>query len=277
MDLRPHQHLSRFVFGPGQLFPPKTGFSGTLRVAAGRPIVALALRQHAAPLAYTTLPAYAISSPAKEQLFPQVANGQYNEGSFRTAFTFFNFSPTAAQVIASFYRDDGSALMPPYSVSLPPGASARFETDGLGSLVSGAARVSTTQPVGVAASFSAGDRNGRLITTAGVAGVQAVAQFSVPVDLSGDFDTGLAIMGPASGTSQLQMRLLDNRGLQLGEVSIALAANRHIARFVSQWFPGKLGLRGSLSLTASQPVSAVALRQHAFPYTLTTLPVVPIP
>jgi hypothetical protein len=93
------------------------------------------------------------------------------------------------------------------------------------------------------------------------------------VDLTDDFDTGVAIAGPSSGQADVRMRLLDMRSQQVGEVTFSLAANRHVARFVSQWFAGKIGMRGLLSITASRPVAAVAMRQHGTPYALTTLPV----
>jgi hypothetical protein len=235
--------------------------------------VALTLRQNADPLAYSSLPVYSISSPAKELIFPQVANGQYSDGNFRTAFQFFNFSPATAQVNATFFRDDGSPLMSPYATNLAAGAYARLETDGAGQLNAGAARITSSQPIGVAASFTVRDRSGRWVTETGVAGAPALTQFSLPVDLTGDFDTGVAIAGPSSGQAEVRMRLLDVRGFQVGEVAFSLAANRHIARFVSQWFAGQSGMRGLLTVTSSLPVAAVAMRQHGMPYALTTLPV----
>ena len=274
--LNPHQHLARFVTGSGQLFPSIGDFPGTLRAAASLPIVALTLRQNSDPLVYSTLPVYAISSPAKALLFPQVANGQYSQGKFSTSLTMFNFSPAAAQVAAAFTRDDGTQMLPSFSVpSLAAGASVRYETDGAGPLVAGAARVTSTQPVGVAASFTARDFRGRLITEAGVAGALAMTQFSVPVDLVEGYDTGLALLGSSSGSAELRMVLLESQGLKLDEKMLQLAANAHLARFVSEWFPGRTGLRGSLSITSSLPVAAVALRQRSFPYALTTLPVSP--
>jgi hypothetical protein len=272
-DLGSQQHLARFVFGPGQFFPPTDDFSGTLRVSASHPIVALTLRQNVDPLAYSTLPIYAISSPAKELIFPQVANGQYSDGNFRTAFQLFNFSQAAAQVTATFFREDGSPLLAPYSTNLAAGAYARLETDGAGQLNAGAARITSTQPLGVAASCTVRDRSGRWVTETGVSGAPALTQFSLPVDLTDDFDTGVAIAGPSSGQADVRMRLLDMRSQQVGEVTFSLAANRHVARFVSQWFAGKIGMRGLLSITASRPVAAVAMRQHGTPYALTTLPV----
>jgi len=53
LNLKGQSHLARFV---SELFPAAGNFGGTLALSAGPPVSAMTLRQHTAPLSYTTLP-----------------------------------------------------------------------------------------------------------------------------------------------------------------------------------------------------------------------------
>jgi photosystem II stability/assembly factor-like uncharacterized protein len=286
LTLGPEQHMAKFITGLGQLFPSLSTFHGTLLVTSTRPVAAMTLRQHEDPLSYTSLPVVPIPSNMTEFLLPQVANGGSEGGTCRTTFLLFNVSSEQATVDITLTKDDGTELpvsiegmgdtRNTWSIPLAPGGSASLQTSGLGPLQVGAARVVSTVPVGVAGIFTITDSAGAFVTETGVSNSPAGTEFTMPVDATGSFDTGVAFFKPGAGSVSLSIRLLDENGIAMAPPKeIVLASNAHLARFVSEFFPGGNSVRGSLSVTASGPVAALALRQCSTPLGFTTLPVVP--
>src|SRR5262249_44003808 len=97
---------------------------------------------------------------------------------------------------------------------------------------------------------------------------------TLPVDIGGSSDTGVALFNPGSSTITLTLRLLDASGGIVGTTQVTLGPRAHLARFASQFF-GATSLRGSLALSSSGGTfSALTLRQYQAPLTYTTLPAV---
>ena len=170
-------HVAKFIIG--DLFPGAADFRGSLVVSSTRPIAALTLRQHASPLSFTTLPVVSRTTSQSQFSLPHVANGQFDGGSIGMTFVLFNVSSSQATVDLFLTLDNGS----PFEVTIPgmgtnstfrvelePGETRFLQTDASGPLASGAARLDSDVPVGVAAIFSIFDTQGQFVTETGVGG-----------------------------------------------------------------------------------------------------------
>ncbi|MBI2820713.1 MAG: carboxypeptidase regulatory-like domain-containing protein [Acidobacteria bacterium] len=295
VNLGSNGHIARFVSGPGEFFPSIGAFRGTLAVTSTKPVSAVALRQNSSPLSFTTLPVVSRSSSQIRFNLAQVANGPFSGGIIRTSFLVFNISSVRATVTVSLTRDDGSGFVvtipgagtaSTFTITLEPGGSAFLETDGSGTLTAGAATVTSSAPIGVAAIFTIADPQGRFLTEAGVGDAALLDRFSIPVDVAGPFDTGVAFFNPAAGSVTLVLTLLDGEGNVIATQTIILGSQNHLARFLSELFPSAFSkterspagavvgnFHGSLAISASSPLAAVTLRQNASPLSFTTLPV----
>ena len=99
-------------------------------------------------------------------------------------------------------------------------------------------------------------------------------RFTIPVDVTGTFDTAIAFFNRNSAPTTLSLKLLDSAGVILGTSSFTLGGKAHRASFVTQLFPGTTNLRGTLTVSASPGVTALTLRQNSPPLSYTTLPAV---
>jgi hypothetical protein len=283
LNLEQNAHRARFVAGAGELFPAiPAGFRGTLAVQSNAPIAALGLRQNETPLSYTSLPVVESTANRLAQNFSHVANGAHDQVRFKTSFLLFNISPAAANVVLSLTKDDGTPMAvaiegrgtsATFNIALAPGASAFLQTTGEGALTQGAAAITSTAPVGASAIFTVFDSAGRFLTEAGVGHSPALNALTIPVEITGSADTGIAFFNPGSTGMTLGLKLLDaNGGLTGLSATVELEAKRHVAKFVSELF-GVSAFKGSVSVAAPAGVSALTLRQNAAPLSYTTLPV----
>jgi hypothetical protein len=95
---------------------------------------------------------------------------------------------------------------------------------------------------------------------------------TIPVDVTGSFDTGVAFFNPGSAVLTLAFKLLDANGVLVSSITRSLPSKNHLATFVDQLFSGIAGFRGSLAISATGGVAATTLRQFASGATYTTLP-----
>jgi hypothetical protein len=282
MTLRSHGHTASFIAGVGQLFPSFTNFQGTLLIQSSVPIAAMVLRQNLTPLSYTSLPVVSTSSTKQTLNLAHVATGSYAGGSFKTSFLIFNISASPANVVLALTQDNGT----PFSVTLQgrgtassftfnnlaPGGSLFLQTDGSGVLSGGAATITSNVPVGASGVFTVFNTQGAFQTESGVGDSPVLTSLTLPVDVTGNFDTGVAFYGPSGAT--LTFRLLSANGTLVGSSATRnLAVKGHLAEFVSQIFPGTSNFRGSVAITATSGVAALTLRQNSSPLSYTTLPV----
>ncbi len=281
------KHLARFVSGTGQLFPTAANFRGTLVLRSSAPVVAVTLRQNGTPLSYTSLPAVARSAGQNQVILSQVANGRFSGGIFKTSFLIFNMSASAASVVVNLTADNGTNMpvtipgrgtAATFTVALPVNGSAFLETDGSGTLAAGAATIVSNQPIGASAIFTVMDTSQRFLTEAGVGDSPVLTQFTLPVDMSGTFDTGVAFFNPITAQPNplvsMTATLVDSSGTAVGSTQLSVPLRNHTARFVSEMFPGRSNFRGSLAIvTTGGGIAAVTLRQNSSPLTYTTLPV----
>ena len=279
LTLKSNYHIARFVAGTNQLFPSISSFQGTLLVQSSVPIAALVLRQNGTPLSYTSLPAVPTTSTKTILNLAHVANGAYGGGSYKTSFLIFNLSSTLpANVTLSLtipvtIANQGTSTS--FNFSLGPGASIFLQTDGSGTVATGAATVTSTSsvPIGASGIFTVLDSQGAFQTEAGVGDSPIMTSLTLPVDVIGNFDTGVAFFNPTSSTATLTFRLLDPSGFLVGSSATrSLSPNGHTAEFASQLFPGTSNFFGSVAVTATAGVASLTLRQNTLPLSYTTLP-----
>jgi len=216
---------------------------------------------------------------------PQVANGNYGNGSYRTTFIFFNSTDASAVVTLGLTMDNGDPLKvtipglgtnSTFTYNLAAGASQVLQTDGSGSVVVGGATVTATANIGVSAIFTIYDANGDFLTESGVGSSQPLVNFAIPVEATGNSNTGLALFGSSSSTATMTLILRNASGQEAGKTSKSLDSNAHLAVFVAgpgQLFPTVSNFRGTLEVQSSTPISALALRQNSAPLSFTSLPV----
>jgi hypothetical protein len=220
--------------------------------------------------------------------FPQIANGSFGSVYFATNVILLNPNNTESSGSISFFKSDGTPMevtgsAPGGSSStiwfrIPPKADFVFKSDGTGPGTSGYARVRVTGTVGGSAIFSEYTESGSLITEAAVGASSPMDFFTFPVDITGDFNTGVAVANPDTASAiNVFLNLLDLSGNLIATQNITLDAGQQMAFYVSgigQLFPSLRNFRGSLQVLADVPVPAVALRISD--RTMTTLPAVPL-
>ncbi|MBI4474022.1 MAG: SMP-30/gluconolactonase/LRE family protein [Acidobacteria bacterium] len=131
-------------------------------------------------------------------------------------------------------------------------------------------------PVG-SALFTFTNASGVLVSQAGVAPVESIRAGRIFVDESGT-KTGLALVNNSSSAATATFILRNSAGIEIARQSLSLGSAHHLARFVSELFPGQAaGLRGSLTFQSDQPLAGVTLRESRNKQDeplYTTLPVV---
>jgi PKD repeat protein len=283
--LSPDSHIARFIYGMDQLFPAMINFQGTLLVESTEPISSIVLRENDSPLSFTSLPVVSTSSSQQTLSLPQVANGVFGNGSYKTSFLIFNISSIPANVHLALSDDLGNPLsmtIPAWGTrskftfpNLAPGASLFLQTDGAGALATGAAVISSDVPIGASAVFTLLNSTGSFQTETGVGDSPILTSLTLPADIIGTFDTGIAFWCASGSGAEMIFRLLDETGASIGSsVSRTLPANGHLAIFVSELFPGTGNFQGSVAITSTVGIAAESLRQNASPLSFTTLPVV---
>jgi hypothetical protein len=278
-------HLAVFVAGAGGLFPDAGDFKGRLLVTATAPVAAVTLRQNVATGApLTTLPVVPVSTLKTSFNLPHIANGFAGVIGIKTQFIFFSLGP-GATVTLTATRDDGEEFPltlsngqsgGAFQLDIPAGGALFVETDGQGEIGAGAARIASTVPIGVTAVFRLLDADGNVTVEAGVGDSPPLYEFSIPVDTTSGFDTGVALFNNNPNPADVAFAFFGAEGAQLQGVSrqaapLTLDPLGHEAKFAGEIFDGLGDVRGQLAVRSTQPLAALSLRQGAT--TLTTLPV----
>jgi hypothetical protein len=217
-------------------------------------------------------------------VFPQFANGEFQTGTFGVTLIFVNRTGAAASGKVDFVKSNGE----PFSVTLtdgrsgnsfdfdvPDGGSTFLQTDGLGTLSAGYAKVSATAPLGGTLLFAIRDLANQMLAEAGVGSSPAGTDFSIPVLYEPPVsDTGIAFANLSAESVDIDLILRDASGLELDSRTITLESGEHTPQFATQYFPSLSGsaFQGSIEVHASSEVSAIALKQQGL--LLTTFPVI---
>ncbi len=280
-----NKHIARYISGSGQLFPSASNFQGSLLVQSSQPLASVALRENSYPLSYTALSSIPTNSLDQTQYFPQVANGSFGNGAYKTSFLITNISAKPANVTLSLTDDNGNPVNMTiigqgkhsnFAFSpLASGASLSLQTDGTGSLTTGAATIASDVPIGVSGIFTIFDSAGAFQTEAAVSGSAGLSSITIPVAVTGAFDTGIAFQGITSSAASLNLQLMDESGTAVGtSLKLDLPAKGHMAKMVSELFPQISNFQGSLLVSSTADLAALILRINNSPLSLTTLPVI---
>jgi hypothetical protein len=224
---------------------------------------------------------------------PQIADGRQAGGiAWVTSIGITNpaSSGTASGTI-TFTQDNGA----PFNVSftdqqgrvvgsgnripfqLAAGQTNFFSSTAAGPLTVGFATVASNLAVVASAIFvETSNTTQTNIAQAGVAAGTPLARQAIFAIETKKADTGVAIVNPGPTTANITLQLLDtNGGVAFPPVTIALPANSHTARFVSQLFPSAAAssFYGTLQIISSTPVVTTALLFQS-DGTFTALPVI---
>ena len=252
-------------------------FLGTLTLSSASPFAAVNLRLAAnghGETLFSALPLADLSraSGAMRLIFPQVVDG----GGLPTQILLMNPSVnTTSTGFISFFDDEGNALALDFgpatgvqsslNYSLGPNGMVKFSTTGLGALRVGYAVVTPLSgfaPVGSGIFSINGDAG--LTSQAGVPNASETTGSRMFVERSANplpRDTGVAIVNRNGAETQVTLTLVGVDGTtQSG--SLTVPPNGHVARFVSELFPGlPAEYQGVLTMTSPVPVAAMTLRQ----------------
>ena len=252
-------------------------FLGTLTLSSTSPFAAVNLRLAANGHGETLFSALPLADlnhpfPGMKLIFPQVIDG----GGLPTQILLMNPSVMGTVTgFISFFDDEGNALALDFgpgigvqssiTYSLPPNGMVKYSTTGLGALRVGYAVVTPLSgglPVGSGV-FSINGSAG-LSSQAGVPNAVETTMSRLFVERATDplqRDTGVAIVNRNSTETRVTMMLQGVDGsTQSG--SLTLPPNGHVARFVSELFPGlPVQYQGVLTMTSPVPLAAMTLRQ----------------
>lgn len=211
--------------------------------------------------------------------FPQIANGLQADGvkwtttvfvtnpapsgsspaSGTITFTASNGSPFAITFVDSTGAPAGTGTI---SFALSGGQTQKFVSTGTGALSVGFGTLSASATVFGTAVFSEFTAGGALISEASVLASTASTRQAIFVDTQAGFDTGVAYANPNSGPASITLELLNTQGVAVvPSTSQTLAGNMQTAAFVKGGlFPTSPAMAGSMRITSTEPLAAVALR-----------------
>jgi hypothetical protein len=195
-------------------------------------------------------------------IFPHYAQG----GGYQTTFTFNNPSSSAATVTLDFFSQvglkQGSATLQLAALGSASYATALMRQDA--SLTVGWVRASLIGPADIAGveTIQLFNSSGALVIEASAPGGQPDILLRAPVFEKDGFRTGIAMvnMGPAESNVSLTLRTMD--GAAQSVVTTSLAPSQQSARFVSELFSLVSTFEGTLEISSTFPIAALALRQN---------------
>lgn len=287
LSLDPGTQMSAFVGGTDQLFPGVNDFRGSLQVLADTPVYVVALRSNMNAL--TTLTPTALNLPFDpvNLTFPHVVVG--SAGAFyRSTVVLTNSSYFPVKGTVQFTRSDGNPMAvtigpnrsSQHSFTIPAQGTVFLEMSSSSDLQTGYATVAANHGVGGTLIFSQYDlTSGKLQAEVAIPPALFYTDFVVFAQNDGVYYTGIAYANTNPDASAMQYSLRSSADPSTATLlgPISLDPNRQQAVLVSgsnQLFPAFTGL-GTLEVTSSQPIPAVALRITAT--TMTALPIIPIP
>jgi hypothetical protein len=202
--------------------------------------------------------------------FPQVAFG----GGYSTTFAIVNTGTTPVSGRLNLYSQSGALRSDlGAQLSIAPGNSTRFTIPNSGQLTAVwgefDAGAGTVQGV---ATFDSRDASGRLVTSAGVLGVEADNTFLIPVDVTPTSSTGVAVANISNTPLTLEIRVIGENGVtvatSLDARFLPLAAHGQVADFVpaiisqiaGASFKGTMVIR-SFAASSSLAVTALTVKE----------------
>jgi hypothetical protein len=266
-----------------------TPFLGSFTYSSTVPIGAIALRgltNERSEFVFTTLPVAKVGVAPIGSTVPHFVDG----AGWTTSVILTNMSDSIEAGNIQFFAPSSGTQNAPaltitvngvsattFSYSIPPHASARFDTSGLGSTVQvGSVRV---KPL-ASSPFSSNDppaavgllrfrMNGATVSQTTIGATPLDTGFRMYMEASGTYgaigsiQSGIAIANPSSSAVTVSVSLtgLDGSALNLQAASLVIPPGGQVAKLLSELFPTlPASFQGIARLTAPSPVSVAALR-----------------
>lgn len=236
--------------------------------------------------------------------FPQVMNGIFGDAGYQTTFMFVNTGSETA-VRMEFFGNNGDPVgMRLLGVEGAPeclqfqlkrGEVATYRTAGDGAFQTGFARFSSSGSVdGTAAFIGVDSASGIVMYEAAVPSVTPINEFTIVLDSTGSWDTGLAMIPVAPGgiaggeETELTITLHDAQAEIIASESITAAAGQKTSKYIYEIFSGQgsaleeaVEMEGSVTVSSSRlPLVAISARQRygaePFPMFIPTLTIYPV-
>jgi hypothetical protein len=223
-----------------------------------------------------------LASAQTSFFYPHVVDGVLGGTTWKTTIFLSNPSSTTAIGAVTFTQDNTNPLAAGspwlitladetgvtttssvFTFTLPAGGSRKYVSSAAGGFISGFASVMTTSgTVSGTAIFSECDSAGNLIGEAGVPSATAVLRQTILVDTTDGYSVGVAYANPgATSIANISLTLLDSSGNAVAApVTQTLGPGNHIQGFTSEFFKSAPPLVGSMQITSSTPIIAIALR-----------------
>jgi hypothetical protein len=197
----------------------------------------------------------------------QAADGPVANGTLRTAITVVNIGTATATVGIAATRNDGSAMRfsVPSPTKLAVGATRVFLSDGTGDGSTGAVSVTSDGPLTVSGLVSYSTSAGAPLSESGEAAVNGqslTTEYLLPVDTTGNLNSGVSLLNPGPGAASVTIKLRNAAGQSAGSAIINVPAGGHASRFArGDLFPGLGDFRGSMDVLSTVNIAAGGLRQ----------------
>jgi hypothetical protein len=250
---------------------------GSLEIVSTQPVSVLALRgtmNQRNEFLITTTPVADLTQilGSGSAYFPQFADG----GGYTTSLILLNISNTRETGKLEIRDKDGNPLMvnqvggtrdSSFNYSIEPGSFVRFQSDGFpANTTTGWVQVTpdagTSTPVG--SGIFAYNPENVLVSESGIPATAATTHARVYVDLSGNHNTGLAIVNVSNTSSTITINAYQKDGVTaagIGKPPIPLAANGHTAAFADEFVTGlSAEFTGVLDIRSTMPFAALTLR-----------------
>ena len=314
VNLGPQGHLARFL---SQLFPDVENiaeFEGTVvltsttaaaaadssplsRDPAGEapllPFVGLTLR--ISGVIFTSVPMVPPPPPDAKHTrlaFPQAADGEVGGFKVSTTPVLFNNTGKQAAGMIEFFQGDGSfnevgvggVATSSIPFNIPPRGVFRVDTDGVGELGVGWARVTMDQPLAGVAIFTIKDAQDRIVAAVGVNAALLRRNFELIADTTRRFDTAIALANPLEPgkgepdtPTRIDFTLRDAAGRFIAFTDVELSARQHTSLFMTQLFSEVKGIEefeGRIQASVNgEDTYVVALSLRSAVEKLTSVPV----
>lgn len=250
---------------------------GSLEISSDEALAILALRmttnQRNEALFTTTPTADLTQSLTSTPIyFPQFADG----AGYTTALVLLNTSNGIETGTFQILDDLGAPLIVnqvggsadfSFKYSIPSGGACRFQTDGFPTTtkvgwVQLTPDVGTSTPVGTGMfGYNPGNV---LVTESGVPAAASTTHARVYVDLSGGYNSGLAIANLSKSSASVSIRAFQSdgtTGIGTSQGPLPLPANGHTAKFAGEFVAGlPAGFTGVLDISSETPFAALTMR-----------------
>jgi outer membrane protein assembly factor BamB len=313
----PGMHMARYAW---EIFPEINlqGIrNGVITVDSDQPLACTTLQQDDDPAvpfpgdvmtmsAFPVIPERADFNPVPGNpstfYFPQIGIGLFGTAQLQTTLVLVNtgaetdalieFFDEAGQPMKVNLRQEPSAASS-FTLHLGLGQSVVLETTGAGTGQVGYARVTTTSRVNGTAVLKWSDHGTKLFE-AGIPATTGLNSFSVIVDATPNYSTGLALVNTGAAAANATLRLYDRKYQLIATRNLTdllpaksqFAPGAHLSIYVFQIFPelAAQGIEeGMITVVSDQPLAAVTLRQRddpgkVFPddvFIMSVFPVIP--